>query len=44
MSSKLNELNYSPKELDEIESRLHELQQLKRKYRMDIKEIKIVNT
>lgn len=39
INSKLDELNYYPEELDEIESRLNELQMLKRKYRMDIEEI-----
>lgn len=39
ITSKSDELNYYPEELDEIESRLNELQQLKRKYRMDIHEI-----
>lgn len=39
INSKLDELNYYPEELEEIESRLNELQQLKRKYRMDIDEI-----
>ena len=39
ISSKLDELNYYPEELEEIESRLNELQQLKRKYRLEIDEI-----
>lgn len=39
ISSKSDELNYYPEELDEIESRLNELQQIKRKYRMEIPEI-----
>lgn len=39
ISSKLDELNYYPEELEEIESRLNELQQLKRKYRLEIPEI-----
>ncbi|MGL4374590.1 MAG: DNA repair protein RecN [Turicibacter sp.] len=38
-STKLNELNYSPEELDDIETRINELQQVKRKYRMEIPEI-----
>ena len=32
-------MNYYPDELEEIESRLNELQQLKRKYRLEINEI-----
>lgn len=39
ISSKSDDLNYYPEELDEIESRLNELQQIKRKYRMEISEI-----
>lgn len=39
ISSKLDELNYYPEELEEIESRLNELQQLKRKYRLEVDEI-----
>ena len=39
ISSKLDQLNYYPDELEEIESRLNELQQLKRKYRLEINEI-----
>ncbi len=39
ISSKLDELNYYPEELEEIEMRLNELQQLKRKYRLEINEI-----
>lgn len=39
ISSKLDQLNYYPEELEEIESRLNELQQLKRKYRLELDEI-----
>ena len=39
ISSQLSGLSYDPIELDEIETRLNELQQLKRKYRMEIDEI-----
>ncbi len=39
ISSKLDQLNYYPDELEEIESRLNELQQLKRKYRLEVDEI-----
>jgi len=39
VSAQLENLSYDPEELEEIESRLNELQQLKRKYRMDISEL-----
>ncbi|HAX73065.1 MAG TPA: DNA repair protein RecN [Firmicutes bacterium] len=39
MNAKLDELNYSPEELEEIEMRLNELQAIKRKYRMEIDEL-----
>lgn len=39
ISTHLNQLSYHPEELAEIDARLSELQQLKRKYRMEIDEI-----
>ncbi len=36
---KISALSYSPAELDEIEGRLNDLQQLKRKYRLDVEGI-----
>jgi len=41
ISSQLAELSYNPEELEEIDSRLNELQQLRRKYRMEMDDLMV---